>query len=320
MHSLVSSSGRRRSAAWNALASLSHREFYLGDLQSEPGHGGEFSLEKALQYPISLTRLVSEARLSYRRSWNHIRNNHVGSHVLWFVVKGSLKIVRTQGVCHVGAGEAGIVDSNAPFQAALELDRDGAYESYQAVVPADLFLKHLLPADNFCGTVGLSTPSGIVVQGLLGILINEGERLSKTTARPLVESLLEAVCDCIGRGDPRRPVRQRLVEKRVADIKNYILMNLGDHTLCPDKVAASCGITPRYLCSLLRANGASFSTLMWEGRLRRAREWLTAASMRDRTISEIALMSGFKSTAHFSRLFKATYGKAPRSFRATELG
>jgi AraC family transcriptional regulator, positive regulator of tynA and feaB len=315
VHSLVSSSGRRRSAAWNALASLSHREFYLGDLQSEPGQGGEFSLEKALQYPISLTRLVSEARLSYRRSWDHIRNNHVGSHVLWFVVKGSLKIVRTQGVCHVGAGEAGIIDSNAPFQASLELDRDGAYESYQAVIPADVFLKHLLPAGNFCGTVSLNAPSGAVVQGLLGILISEGERLSKTTARPLVESLLEAVSDCIGRGNPQGPVRQRLGEKRVADIKNYILMNLGDQDLCPEKVAACCGITPRYLCSLLRASGTTFPALMWGHRLRRAREWLASPSMRDRTISEIARMSGFKNAAHFSRLFKATYGKPPRSFR-----
>jgi AraC-like DNA-binding protein len=315
VHNLVSSSGRRRSAAWNALASLSHREFYLGDLHSEPGHGGEFSLEKALEYPISLTRLVSEARLSYRRSWDHIRNNHVGSHVLWFVVKGSLKIVRTQGVCHVGAGEVGIVDSNAPFQAALELDRDGAYESYQAVIPADLFLNHLLLAENFCGTVSLNTPSGGVVRGLLGILISEGERLSKSTARPLVESLLEAVADCIGRGDAPRPIRQRLVEKRVSDIKNYVLVNLGDQALSANKVAANCGISPRYLCSLLRANGTSFPSLVWDNRLRRAHEWLTSAAMEDHTISEIALMSGFKSAAHFSRLFKATYGKTPRSFR-----
>src|SRR3546814_9109852 len=103
------------------------------------------------------------------------------------------------------------------------------------------------------------------------------------------------------------PRRQRLVDKRLADIENYILMNLTDPDLCYDKVAASCGISPRYLCYVLKANNTSFSDLLWKNRLPKARDWLVSRATRHYPIHELAFSHWVKNAAHFSRRFQATH-------------
>lgn len=319
MQRLFSNFGRAAQNARNAWAEISRREFYDGDLEMAGGDMSDLLFEKALHYPISLTHLTSRTTLSYRRTPQHIRNNRVGFRVIWFVRQGSLKIVRTQGVCVIRAGEAGILDSNVPFSASLHPEGDGLHESYQAIVPPDLFLAHLQEADKFTDAFSLDTPEGKVVHRLLELLVENGERLSRQACKPMVESLLEAIADNLRARNIDMPRRQRLVDRRLQDIENYILMNLTDPDLCYDKVASSCGISPRYLCYLLKANNTSFSELLWKNRLPKARDWLVAPSTRDYPIHEIAYMSGFKSAAHFSRMFKSTYGCPPREYRAAHL-
>ena len=50
-------------------------------------------------------------------------------------------------------------------------------------------------------------------------------------------------------------------------------------------------------------------------RLEKARNWLSASDPRDISISEIAYGVGFKSPAHFSRMFKRVFKVNPREFR-----
>jgi AraC-like DNA-binding protein len=316
MQNLFSCAGKNPADTLASWAAMSSREFYDGELEADPADNPDFTFDKALGFPMSLTRITCRASVAYRRSWQHIRNNKVGVRVIWFVRHGSLKIVRSQGTCTIEAGEAGIIDSNAPFHAKIMCDADNFHESFQAIVPAHLFLTHLPEAEKFTEAFSLSTPEGHVVDSLLDLLAGEGDHLSRKTAQPLTESFLEAIGESIGCRNMDIPRRQRLVDKRLADIENYILMNLTDPDLCYDKVAASCGISPRYLCYVLKANNTSFSDLLWRNRLPKARDWLVSPATRDYPIHEIAFMSGFKSAAHFSRMFKATYGCPPREYRA----
>jgi len=50
-------------------------------------------------------------------------------------------------------------------------------------------------------------------------------------------------------------------------------------------------------------------------RLGTAHDWLREEKMRGQAISEIAYLVGFKSSAHFSRMFKARYSLGPREYR-----
>jgi transcriptional regulator GlxA family with amidase domain len=68
----------------------------------------------------------------------------------------------------------------------------------------------------------------------------------------------------------------------------------------------------------LKANNTSFSELLWSQRLPKAREWLVADSFERYPIHKIATMAGFKSAAHFSRMFKSAYKVSPKEYRAKE--
>lgn len=315
MQTLFSSDGISAPEARKLWAEMSRREFYDGELAIAPGNLNGVMFEKALQHPISLTHLVSRTAMSYRRTMQHIGDNRVGFRVIWFVKQGSLKITRAQGTCIIKAGEAGILDSNVPFFAALQCDADPTHESCQAIVPPDLFVTHLKQAERLIDAFSLSTPEGQVVLRLLDVLIDEGEHLGAQTAKLLVQTTLEAVAESIRASHVELPQRMGLVDRRLRDIENYILMNLTDPDLSYDRVAECCGISPRYLCYLLKARNTSFSDLVWKNRLPKAREGLVAPGTINYPINQVAYMCGFKSAAHFSRMFRSAYGCSPREYR-----
>ncbi len=315
MRTLFSTAGKSAAEAWSCWSAMSSREFYDGDLEAGPAVIPDFTFEKALEYPISLTHLVCRAPIGYRRSWQHIRNDRAGLRVIWFVKRGELRFARSRGDFQILAGQGGIVDSNVPFGGRIVCDAESVFESIQAIVPAHLFLGCLPDAERFSGSFDLSGPGGQLVGPLLELLWSKGEQLAPRTLRPLVEALLHAVADSIGAApSPHR--RPSIVDKRLADIENYILMHLTDPNLCSSRVAASCGISPRYLGYVLKANNTSFSEFLWKNRLPRARDRLVSAGSFECSIGEVAFMSGFKSAAHFCRMFKSTYGCTPREYRA----
>jgi AraC-like DNA-binding protein len=105
-------------------------------------------------------------------------------------------------------------------------------------------------------------------------------------------------------------------DRRLQEVLRYIEVHLSNPNLSTAMVASGCGISPRYLSFLLKHHGTSFSTLVWEQRLKKAKSWLSASNPNDVSISEIAYSVGFKSPAHFSRMFKRVFQMNPREYRA----
>lgn len=295
---------------------LTRREFYDGDLVSETGDFSGVDFDKALSAPLSITRITTRNELTFRRGPQHIRKNRVGLRILWFVLTGSVSISRATGTTSIDADHAGFLDSGVPFSASLKRSSDGYHSSYQVTIPPGLFMSHLHEAERLSEPFSLESQEGHAVRGLLDVLVKYGDTLSDKTAELTSLSLLEAISDYLRNSGINMPRRQKLVDRRLADIENFIKMNLADPDLSYDKVAISCGISPRYLCFVLKANNTSFSDLVWKNRLPKARDWLVSPKTRDYLIHEIAYMSGFKSAAHFSRMFRATYGMSPREYRS----
>jgi transcriptional regulator GlxA family with amidase domain len=67
---------------------------------------------------------------------------------------------------------------------------------------------------------------------------------------------------------------------------------------------------------VLRTRDTSFSELLWSQRLQKSRDWLVSEPFQRYPIHKIASMAGFKSAAHFSRMFKSTFGSSPNQYRA----
>jgi AraC family transcriptional regulator, positive regulator of tynA and feaB len=315
MQILASCTRHGPAEALRTVESTMLRELSSGRLEFDVTSGiPEAAFGKSLGYPIALTRFATDMPFTYRRTWQDIRSNKVGVKVLWVIRRGSLNIRRSTGSYIVPASHAAILDTNAPFQVKTGGDNSTAHESFQIVVPPDLFATHLMGAEHLTNGFTLATSAGHLAQSLLALLAEKGEQLNRKTAKALSDALLEAIGDTIGIRQIDSP-RRRLVDRRLIDIEEFIEMNLTDPYLSYSKVAESCGISPRYLCHILKANGKSYSELLWRSRLPKARELLISSTTRNYSIREVAFMSGFKSAAHFSRRFKATYGRAPRQYR-----
>lgn len=320
MESLISSQGRISLASQAALARLSAHEFFQGDLEMEAGPTGSFGFRKSIQFPISLTHLTAfRCQMGYRRNWAHIRANQVGFRVIWFIRKGSLKVVRSQGSHVVSAGQATFIDSGTPFHAKTLGDENGDYESYQLLVPGHLFLPYLQEADRLATSLDLSTPDAARVIEILDLLVRNGRRMSQRLVTTLCHGLLASIADVLDQQQVNITRQSRLFAERFAEVSRHISAHLDEPSLSLESVVSDLGISSRYLCYIFQANRTTFSEFLWKSRLDRAHALLLKTA-KDVPIQEIAGSVGFKSSAHFSRLFKAAFALTPSQFRARHAG
>lgn len=103
------------------------------------------------------------------------------------------------------------------------------------------------------------------------------------------------------------------------DLKDYIERYLADPGLSPATIASAHFISTRYLHKLFRSEEHSVSETIRRARLERCRRDLSDPALAGETIASIAMRSGMRDAAHFSRLFRDTYGCSPRELRASEL-
>jgi AraC-like DNA-binding protein len=101
-----------------------------------------------------------------------------------------------------------------------------------------------------------------------------------------------------------------------ARISDDIEARLNDVNLSPNKIAEANGISIRYLYTLFGEQGETVSGWVRRRRLLRCRAELDAAGA-EASITEIAYRWGFNDSAHFSRLFKASFGKSPTQYRSS---
>jgi AraC-like DNA-binding protein len=79
-------------------------------------------------------------------------------------------------------------------------------------------------------------------------------------------------------------------------------------------VALACNVSPRTLMRLFAAEGTTPIRWLWHQRLAAACRAL--AGGRGARVTEVALSCGFSDLSHFSRAFKAEFGRSPREIAA----
>lgn len=97
--------------------------------------------------------------------------------------------------------------------------------------------------------------------------------------------------------------------------KAHIELRLGEPDLCPAVIAAAQHISVRLLHKLFSADGQTVASWIRQRRLERVRQDLVHPRYARLPIIAIAGRSGFVNAAHFSRVFKATYGTSPSDYR-----
>ncbi|MGL4231906.1 MAG: helix-turn-helix transcriptional regulator [Casimicrobium sp.] len=98
----------------------------------------------------------------------------------------------------------------------------------------------------------------------------------------------------------------------MARVLRYVRDNLSREIGLNDAAAAAF-LSPNYLAHLIKKEtGQTFTDIVTERRLERARELLITGSAR---IGQVARQCGFADEAYFTRRFKQWYGSSPRQWR-----
>jgi AraC-like DNA-binding protein len=139
------------------------------------------------------------------------------------------------------------------------------------------------------------------------------EQLAQSVATHLIDLVIVAAG---GKPDAVALARERGVRAaRLHAIKADIARNLVQRDLSAELVAARQGISPRYVRSLLEADGHSFSQFVTAQRLALAHQLLTDRRNFDRPVSEIAFEAGFGDLSYFNRCFRRRYAAKPSDVR-----
>jgi AraC-like DNA-binding protein len=105
---------------------------------------------------------------------------------------------------------------------------------------------------------------------------------------------------------------------RLAVIKELVRENIRQRDLTISQIAVVQNITPRYIQMLFENEGTTFSAFVLRERLALAYRLLREASLKDRSISDIAFEAGFGDISYFNRAFRRTYGEPPSHVRRGE--
>ena len=156
--------------------------------------------------------------------------------------------------------------------------------------------------------------AGSLVQHALRGIVDQREQLDLGDTEAIADGVLKLVGAAIAplQRSSRKPAstHRALALRRV---KQHVEQNLGDDALCVQSVANALGMSPRYINKLFATEQTSLMRWTWLRRLERAHLALTSGGKQP--IGEVAGALGFKNAAHFSRSFRARYGRSPSSLR-----
>ncbi|HWH26192.1 MAG TPA: helix-turn-helix domain-containing protein [Pseudolysinimonas sp.] len=211
-------------------------------------------------------------------------------------------------------GDLAIYDTDRPYSLVFD-------DNFSVVVV--MFPRHLLEvpaavvgemtAVRIKGDQGL----GQVVAPFLAQFANNLGQFGPATSARLANTALDLVSTMVveeldlegSTGDPHRTLMHQ--------IHAYIEAHLGSTDLGPASIAAAHFISTRHLHALFREQDTTVSSWIRARRLEHCRRDLVDPMQGSRPVALVAARWGFVDAAHFSRVFKATFGQSPSELRQT---
>jgi AraC-like DNA-binding protein len=291
------------------------QEYYRGDYWVEAADGVDVRAERRAVGPHSIIRVRSATRQFFRRTRQHIREDATDLCVLWFVKRGQLNLSGQGGSQLARPGDFLITRSMSPFFIECDPDEHGVHEVLNVTVPTHVLRTHIVR--DVAASLLMPMRRELSIAEMIFSELFAGESgIAEDLGLTLMEAALSAVGHAVRQSGTVVPARRTMAKRRLEEVLRFMEVRLSDPAMSTAMVSRGCGISPRYLSFLLRSTGTSFSELAWSRRLERAKEWLATSGPEDISISEIAYGVGFKSSAHFSRMFKRVFKVNPREFRA----
>jgi AraC-like DNA-binding protein len=214
-------------------------------------------------------------------------------------------------------GDFTLVDLSRPCRGA---DRDDVHRCVAVMFPhAALPLRHnelgRLTAVPISGRDGLGLSISSLARHLGRRLDGFGPSDGARLAAALMDLLIVAFAERLDRVGAIAPDTRR--RTLLASVQSFIDKRLGDPALSPGMVAAAHHISLRYLYKLFEGQDATVGGWIRARRLERCRQDLLDPALSDWPVSAIAARWGLTDPTHFSRTFRAVYGRPPADYRLT---
>ena len=228
------------------------------------------------------------------------------------LLSGSGLLIQDNREVLLRPGDLAVYDTERPYSLVF----DEAFHTMVVMFPKSLIdlpsaMVSQLTAVRMPGESGIGS---VIAPYLTGIAANL-DRFGESTKVRLAHSTLDLVTTMIASEldlehasiDPHQSLMKR--------IREYIDANLPLPELSPAQIAAAHFISTRHLHGIFKKNGSTVSGWIRSRRLERCRRDLLDPIYAGRPVTAIATKWGFVDAAHFSRVFKATFGQAPSEFR-----
>lgn len=261
---------------------------------------------------VGIMRLEAGAQ-TVSRSPELIARGGVGHYKLSLQLSGHGLLLQDGRQAALQPGDVAIYDTQRPYTLTFE-------ESFETLVL--MFPQHLL---------GLSADD---VSELTAVRMGKGNRLAEAVA-PFVASIAAQLPSL------KSPIGHRLalnivdlLSTMLADeihsrpdqntdnhartlrrIQHHIEANLADPTLGPEAIARAHHIASRTLHKIFASSGLTVSGWIRERRMERCRRDLSDPLCEHVPVGEIGARWGLPDAAHFSRVFRTTYGVSPSQYR-----
>lgn len=215
-------------------------------------------------------------------------------------------------------GDLALYDTTRPY--VLHFERSFRQTVFR--IPRSLLLKRMATADSLTGIrlSGSGHPISATLSSFLQSLALSCSHFDPAAKMRMADStidLLAAALSASIRTVPNELHAPAEVHYRTA--LTVIDQYLKDPRLSPDFVATKLNVSLRYSQKLFADRSSSLAACIRARRLECCRRDLSDPGQLRRSVTDIAFAWGFNDAAHFSRLFKRSFGESPTEFRAAAL-
>jgi len=241
------------------------------------------------------------------RSASDIRKDPRDYFMLWLMLDGQIGLAQNGRSALMHPGDLFVYDQSRPFA----LDFGPHTRALMVTIPRALVTRRLPRADQLGGRRIAANSNLGPLAGSLITQLYRVEHAPEDAVHRLGASALDILVTAV---ETEAGLNSESIGDghRLAQVKRFMLANLGDPDLDPERIAKSQDIAPRTLYRLFAADATTPVRWLWQQRLAASFEALTEGKVSQ--VTEAALSHGFSDVSHFSRSFKAAFGHAPGVF------
>ncbi len=261
---------------------------------------------------VSLVDMKASSHRSYRLREN-IQKDDKKEWLVLFQDEGICGVEQDGHYLTAKKGDILICDTTRPYTVNLS-----EHFSHQILVVPYALLGPVSKLSREIGSSVFSTDqgAGYLLKTLFYDLLNQDNASELVSSLPICESLVSLLYATIHNGNMSdQLLPNQLGKYHLSRIRAFVLEHLTEDDLNIEQISRAVNLSARHIHFLFRERSMGVMEWVWHERVKLARHMLISSEYIRRSISEVAFACGFKTLAHFSRLFKKYYDMSPKEFK-----